>query len=618
LVKLTGGTLTFLLAILGATSWVITPAYISAYSPRLTGQQSLRFTPNASAGYDIAPIPFNFEADLGQKLAVTASGLARSQAVDFRFPFFGKTYSQVYVSSLGMLKMDSALYHPNLQYRYGQFPGIFPLLIDLQPAGAGGGVYARLAPDRLVVTWDRLPALHRPETIYTFQTVLYRDGRFDFNYQNFPDKLLFDTDTSPSSNLWLRGATPGGSMPVEMTSDLSSSAHSGPQGLLQDYNLDFRAYLDRFSRQLGWLVFAAAGLLLVFVPLSLNSNIVQPLNHLLASIQKLDSGNLDLSMPVQSLDEIGLLTQSFNRMVAWLKRMVGELEGRVVQRTAELELSNQKLMREASIRQASQAQALGHQRSLAALAERERVSRDLHDGLAQAIHAISLKAQVAQLMVSRGELETANSNLGDVVKMAQAANTDIRNVIAHLNIPQDRSLLAMHPVMEEQVLGIIQESLANIRKHSQASAAEVILSVDERSIQLSVSDDGVGFDPRQRLKDGGQHFGVDMMRERVDSLGGRLELNSAPGQGTRLIVFIPRLGVAELLPDSKGLLGYRVLLVDDSPILLDGLQKLLNASGLAVLGLARDGLQAQEMARTLSPDMLLMNIGLPKMAGLRL
>ena len=185
-------------------------------------------------------------------------------------------------------------------------------------------------------------------------------------------------------------------------------------------------------------------------------------------------------MPILNLDEIGLLTQSFNRMVAWLKRLVSELEARVAQRTAELELSNQKLMREASI-------------------------------------------------------------------------------------------------------------------------------------QLSVIDDGVGFDPGQHLKDGSQHFGMDMMRERVDSLGGRLELHSAPGQGTRLNVFIPRPGVADLPVDSKGLLGYRVLLVDDSPIRLDGLQKLLSTSGLAVLGLARDGLQAQEMARKLIPDMLLMSIGLPKM-----
>ncbi len=647
LAKLSGITLALALAFLGSVSWVLTPTYNATFRPLLTENQSLRFTPNAGGGYDLAQIPFNFEVDLGQKLAVTASGSGRNQVLDFRFPFFGKNYSQVYVTSLGLVKMGTELYHPNLQYKVGQIPGIFPLLIDLQPASSGG-VFARLAPDRLVVTWNQLPALLQPDSIYTFQAVLYSDGRFDFNYKDLPDPLTFGSDSTPSASIWVRGATPGLSSPVALADDLSRAVRVGPQGLLQDYNASFRTYQSRFDQRLGWLTLAATVLLLVVVPFLFNLNILMPLNALLVSIQQVDGGRLDVSTPVQSLDEIGLLTQSFNKMVAWLKALVDGLEQRVAVRTAELELSNRNLQEVESIRLEAQDQLVEQQRILATLAERERVSRDLHDGLAQVIHAISLQTQAAQALLARGEQASANASLDSVIKMAHDANSDIRKTIlglriqaqpetgfisdldnylqvystrtgikTHLSIPADRLMFMLVPVVEDHILRIIQEALANIDKHAQAHNAEVMFSADERSIQLTISDDGAGFDTRLRLDDSNQHFGLDMMRERVKILGGRLELRSAPGQGTKIMIFFPRLLAAPPLGNTQGLLSLRVLLADDSPLHLDGLQKLLSARGLTVVGMAHDGLEAQEIVRRLHPDIVLMDVIMPRCDGIK-
>ena len=159
LIKLSGITLTLLLFVLGIIGWVVTPAYVRAYQSRLTDHQSLRFTPNTFGGYNVAEIPFNFETDLGDKLSVTSRGEGRNQLVNFDFPFHGKMYHEIYVTSVGLLSMGQKLYHPNLQNDYGSFAGIFPLLVDLEPA-SGGGVFARVEPDRLIVTWDHLAALH--------------------------------------------------------------------------------------------------------------------------------------------------------------------------------------------------------------------------------------------------------------------------------------------------------------------------------------------------------------------------------------------------------------------------------------------------------------------------
>jgi len=93
------------------------------------------------------------------------------------------------------------------------------------------------------------------------------------------------------------------------------------------------------------------------------------------------------------------------------------------------------------------------------------------------------------------------------------------------------------PAAEIQLLRIIQEALTNIRKHSQASRAWVRFEADDgEQAVITVEDDGRGFDPSRVGQEGREHFGLQTMRERVESVGGTLHISTQPGQGVRVIV----------------------------------------------------------------------------------
>ncbi|MBV5342751.1 hypothetical protein JZU68_03750, partial [bacterium] len=93
---------------------------------------------------------------------------------------------------------------------------------------------------------------------------------------------------------------------------------------------------------------------------------------------------------------------------------------------------------------------------------------------------------------------------------------------------------------------------------------------DDRSIHLIIVDDGQGFDPEHAFSvDGNPHFGLKIIRERAEILGGRLEVHSAPGSGTRIDIFIPSTVGNIFNEDLKNLRDLGLLLVDNSPIYLD-------------------------------------------------
>lgn len=342
MIKLSGITLTVLLALLGIVGWTTAPIYTATYQPALQDFQTLRFTPNGQGGYTVSEAPFHFETDLGERLDVRDTYERFNQAVNFPFPFFGKTYSQIYVTSSGVLSLGEPLYHPNLQNDYGHFPGIFPLLIDLKST-AESGVHARLDADRLIVTWNRLQASYRPEWIFTFQTVLYADGSFDFTYSGLPNSLIFDPNETPSANPWLRGVTPGLNAPVEQTDNLADGAVIGPNGIVQDFYLDFRRYLGRFLNPLAGVVLGGSLLILIGLPFLFYSTLIQPLEVLLAGIRKMDRGELGLQLAIKYRDEIGFLTRAFNEIGARLNILINEMETQVANRTQELAAANQAL-----------------------------------------------------------------------------------------------------------------------------------------------------------------------------------------------------------------------------------------------------------------------------------
>jgi len=202
-------------------------------------------------------------------------------------------------------------------------------------------------------------------------------------------------------------------------------------------------------------------------------------------------------------------------------------------------------------------------RRLYIMQERTTLAHELHDSLAQTL--ASLRFQVSMLdetMVTDG-VDAARSELEQIKGGLDEAYTELRELLAHFRAPMDaRGLLpaiedmvsrfreqtGIHTFlqkewdstrlpanMELQVLRIVQEALANIRKHAQAHTVRVMLRCDaEGNYRLLVEDDGVGM--RQPAFSGhpGEHIGLSIMQERARPLNGDLRIESEPGEGTRV------------------------------------------------------------------------------------
>jgi DNA-binding NarL/FixJ family response regulator len=186
-----------------------------------------------------------------------------------------------------------------------------------------------------------------------------------------------------------------------------------------------------------------------------------------------------------------------------------------------------------------------------------------------------------------------------------------------VSLPDDWVDSPLAPEVETQLLRIIQEALTNVGKHAGVDKARLIFTQHSEGVQVIIADEGCGFEGallHSESKMGEEsHFGLKIMCERAEAVDGRLEVRSAPGEGTSIFVRLPR-----ALSQTQTTLGdsVRVLLVDDHPMYLDGLRSLLASRGFQVVGTASDGIQAQSMARDLRPDLILMDIHMPRCDGL--
>ncbi|MEN6409120.1 MAG: response regulator, partial [Anaerolineaceae bacterium] len=157
-----------------------------------------------------------------------------------------------------------------------------------------------------------------------------------------------------------------------------------------------------------------------------------------------------------------------------------------------------------------------------------------------------------------------------------------------------------------QLLYVIREALSNARAHSGQKEAGVTITYTESSVQAVIADQGIGFSQQNQSA----HFGLGIMRERVEQVGGSLEIVSVPGSGTSVIAKLPR------MPGTESMDRKRILLVDDHPLFLEGMTNLITGHKMQVVGTARNGLEAQEKARALHPDVILMDIEMPRCDGL--
>ncbi|CCQ94362.1 Histidine kinase [[Clostridium] ultunense Esp] len=201
--------------------------------------------------------------------------------------------------------------------------------------------------------------------------------------------------------------------------------------------------------------------------------------------------------------------------------------------------------------------------------ERERLARDIHDGPAQSMANILVKAEICERLMdidrnkSREELKNLKTIVRTTLKDLRKTIYDLRpmslddlgliptleryiynfidysGIDVKLNIMGD--VVNLNSAIEVAVFRIIQESLNNVFKHSKATEARITLEYSPTRLNLSIVDNGIGFNQEEVNKIGGSAtggFGLISIKERVELLEGNIEIKSWPGRGTRINIYI--------------------------------------------------------------------------------
>jgi two-component system nitrate/nitrite sensor histidine kinase NarX len=207
-------------------------------------------------------------------------------------------------------------------------------------------------------------------------------------------------------------------------------------------------------------------------------------------------------------------------------------------------------------------------RERAVASERNVIASELHDGVAQSLAYLNLQVKRAQDLLARGATETAARELSGIREVVQCTYDDVRQLLADFRLAptapgafgealrKQLDLLERSAGLRTELIGdaavadlsfgqqaemfrIIQEALANVRKHAQAASVRIRCERGDRWCRVHVTDDGIGFDLARLGDASGMHVGTSIIRERAARLRGHVVIDSQPGQGTTVTISVP-------------------------------------------------------------------------------
>ena len=326
-----------------------------------------------------------------------------------------------------------------------------------------------------------------------------------------------------------------------------------------------------------------------------------------------------------------------------------ELERRVNERTKELVRTHDKL------------RGLAQDLTLTEQRERQRIASELHDYLAQMLVVTRLKVNHAAQMIAP---DPACAVLQEADQLIDQSLTYTRTVVAELMPPTLRQFglaAGLHwlgermmqqglhvrvdvpavtpPLSEDQTTLLYQcvrELLFNVLKHAGTDHAAVTMKdYGQGKLQITVQDNGLGCDPAAVMESSGNKFGLFSIRERMEAIDGWMELRSQAGAGTTVTLGVTvGEGRTELTneapqrPFSESSVSarppalpqptiIRVLLVDDHAMVRQGLRSILDGyPNLHIIAEAGDGEEAITLARLLKPDVVVMDVNMPRLDGI--
>jgi PAS domain S-box-containing protein len=352
-------------------------------------------------------------------------------------------------------------------------------------------------------------------------------------------------------------------------------------------------------------------------------------------------------VPVGGVDILVDLTEQ-KRIERDMQNSAAELERRIAERTGELLLSQERL------------RALASDLTLTEQRERRHLATELHDYLAQLV--VASRIRLAQVIPTIHE-SSASAALMKIDGMLDQALTYTRSLVAELSphilyqfgLAQSlvwlgeqmkqhglevavRSMAPSFTLPDDQAVLLFQsvrELLFNVIKHAKVDRAAITINVDDdrRELWICVEDEGAGFDVTElgMTKDTRCKFGLLSIRERMELLGGECNVSSVQGSGTAVTLRLPLVSgsvqpplkhaseASSPHPPSGDALSrnIKILLVDDHAMVRQGLRSILDAyENLTVVGEGADGQDAVIMARSLHPDVVIIDVNLPIIDGI--
>ncbi|TAM80652.1 MAG: HAMP domain-containing protein [Acidobacteria bacterium] len=314
----------------------------------------------------------------------------------------------------------------------------------------------------------------------------------------------------------------------------------------------------------------ALALLSLAFALGAASSITAPLSKLVGTARHIAAGELEIPVPDLGSDEVGQLGRALERMRTALRqsqqdvaRGRDQLELRIQERTAEIE----KLYDE--LKQRDQLRAMLLKKVIRAQEEeRRRIARELHDETSQVIGALALELDTAVATlpegVSRERLLEARAiavrtldgihrlsfdlrpsvldDLGLFRAIKWYAERDLKKRGIAVRCETDEEDTRLSPEIETALFRAVQEAITNIVKHSGADAVLIQCATTPGAVTIEIEDDGRGFD-QGSISDTaatGRGLGLAGIQERMEILGGKALIDSAPGRGTRVVLTVPR------------------------------------------------------------------------------
>jgi PAS domain S-box-containing protein len=363
-----------------------------------------------------------------------------------------------------------------------------------------------------------------------------------------------------------------------------------------------------------------------------------------------------------------------------LQQAKQELEQRVRERTTELAATVESLREEVGRRsraqqalreRSNQLRRLAAELTLAEQREQRRLAELLHDELQQLLTAARFRTAMLAGSSEREEVrqtaELVQSLLDQSIEWSHSLTGELSPAVLHRRglvaalewlVPWMREKHGLAVTLDAEpgpslasedvallVFRSVRELLFNTVKHAGVKEARLRLSHRNGNVEIEVSDQGAGFVPMPddaMSKKGG--FGLLSVRERIGLLGGRMEIDSAPGRGSRILLSVPAAAVTTLAPSGPSAPSppapateevpaarapararaarrapdrIRVVVVDDHAVALQGLTDLLDAeSDIEVVGQATDGEEAVEVVCRLAPNVVIMDVSMPHMDGI--